>query len=143
MSESLLVPRGAAQSFEQGVRAWAQYGRVLYNASSDGQLAYNESYSNGTMRPKLTFRTTGQSRIENTGINWALGWFGPSFEEVPNPTIKNATSAFNWVIIPEGGTENNTLAAYDSCFNDFNEIPGYIGMLFGTHRREEYLQCSR
>ena len=70
MGESYLVPRGAAQSFEQGVRFWAQYGRVLYNASADGQLAYNSSYNNGTVRPKLTLRTTGQSRIENSGINW-------------------------------------------------------------------------
>lgn len=31
------------------------------------------------------------------------------------------------VIIPEGGTENNTLASYDSCFNDGYDVPGYIG----------------
>ncbi|RMZ92424.1 hypothetical protein DV736_g304, partial [Chaetothyriales sp. CBS 134916] len=123
---SYLVARGAAQSFEQGVRFWAQYGRTLYNATS-GAVAYNASYFNGTARPKLTLRTTGQSRIENSGINWALGFFGPSFEEVPNPEVANATHAFDWVIIPEGGTENNTLASYDSCFNDNKNIPGYIG----------------
>lgn len=27
-------------------------------------------------------------------------------------------SLFDVVIIPEGGTENNTIAAYDSCFED-------------------------
>ena len=31
------------------------------------------------------------------------------------------------MIIPEGGTENNTLASYDSCFNDDNTVPGALG----------------
>lgn len=33
-------------------------------------------------------RTTDQSRIENSQISWALGFFGPSFYEVPDPTLK-------------------------------------------------------
>ncbi|RMD41713.1 hypothetical protein DV735_g3388, partial [Chaetothyriales sp. CBS 134920] len=142
LDASYLVARGAAQSFEQGVRFWAQYGRTLFNASS-GAVAYNASYSNGTTRPKLTLRTTGQSRIENSGINWALGFFGPSFLEEPNPTIANATRAFDWVIIPEGGTENNTLASYDSCFNDINNIPGYIGDFNLGDYAQIYLKDAR
>ncbi|RMZ80309.1 hypothetical protein DV738_g2808, partial [Chaetothyriales sp. CBS 135597] len=142
LDASYLVARGAAQSFEQGVRFWAQYGRTLFNASS-GAVAYNASYANGTTRPKLTLRTTGQSRIENSGINWALGFFGPSFLEEPNPTVANATSAFDWVIIPEGGTENNTLASYDSCFNDINNIPGYIGDFDLGDYAQIYLQDAR
>ena len=126
MGESYLVPRGAVQSFEAGTRFWAQYGRVLYNATEE-QLAYNHTFANGTARPKLTLRTTGQSRIENTGINWALGFFGPSFTEVPSTVIANATESFNWVIIPEGGTENNTLASYDSCFDFSEEEIEYLG----------------
>jgi hypothetical protein len=31
------------------------------------------------------------------------------------------------VIIPEGGTENDTLASYDSCFNDDDAVIGYLG----------------
>jgi hypothetical protein len=121
MSESYLTGIGAATEFQAGVSFWSRYGRLLYNATV-GQLAYNASYPNGTARPKPVLRTTGQSRIENSQINWALGFFGPSFEITPNPTLANATSPFNVVIIPEGGTENNTLASYDSCFND-NDIP--------------------
>ena len=128
MGESYLVGRGASQSFDAGTRFWAQYGRVLYNATK-GQVAYNHTFNNGTARPKLTLRTTGQSRIENSGINWALGFFGPSFATVPSPTIANATKSFNWVIIPEGGTENNTLASYDSCFNDDLKPEGILGDL--------------
>jgi len=49
--------------------------------------------------------------------------------EVPNPSLTNFTSPFNVVIIPEGGTENNTLASYDSCFNDIDPVTGYLGDL--------------
>lgn len=126
MGESYLVGTGASQLFQSGVTFWERYGRVLYNASV-GQLAYNTSFPNGTARTKPVLRTTSQSRIENTQINWALGFFGPSFLQTPNPTLANATSPFNLVIIPEGGTENNTLASYDSCFNDNKSPEGLLG----------------
>lgn len=126
LGESYLVGSGAVQSFSAGVGFWQRYGRILYNATA-GQLAYNASYPNGTARIKPTLRTTGQSRIYNSEINWALGFFGPSYMTTPNPTIANATSPFNLVVIPEGGTENNTLASYDSCFNDNDDTIGYLG----------------
>lgn len=139
LGEGLLVGRGAVQSFEAGASFWQRYGRILYNATA-GQLAYNASFPNGTARPQPVLRTTGQSRIENTQINWALGFFGPSFAEEPNPTFANVTDAFNVVIIPEGGSENNTLASYDSCSND-NQAPtsllgdfdllGYLAIYLG------------
>jgi hypothetical protein len=108
------------------VTFWNRYGRTIYNATQ-AQLAYNASYVNGTARPQVVLRTTSQSRIENSQINWALGFFGPSFTATPNPTLANWTSPFSVVIIPEGGTENNTLASYDSCFNDNNDVIGYLG----------------
>ena len=126
MGESYLTGLGASTEFMAGVQFWNRYGRTLYNASV-GQVSYNASYINGTARPKPVLRTTSQSRIENSQISWALGFFGPSFQEVPDPTVANATSAFEVVIIPEGGTENNTLASYDSCFNDNIAAIGYIG----------------
>lgn len=126
LGSQFLVAQGASQSFTAGVTFWQRYGRVLYNATQ-GQLAYNASFPNGTERTKPVLRTTGQARIYNTEINWALGFFGQSFMATPNPTIANATSPFDLVIIPEGGTENNTLASYDSCFNDVNFTIGYLG----------------
>lgn len=120
MGESYLSGIGAVTEFQAGVSFWNRYGRTLYN-SSVGQLAYNASYPNGTARPKPVLRTTSQSRIWNSQINWALGFFGPSFSITPNPTLANASSPFNVVVIPEGGTENNTLASYDSCINDNSE----------------------
>jgi hypothetical protein len=89
------------------------------------QLSYNASYTNGTARPKPVLRTTGQSRIENSQINWSLGFFGTSFQTVPDSTLANFTSSFDVVIIPEGGTENNTLASYDSCINGGYTDPIY------------------
>ena len=126
MSESYLTGLGASTEFMAGVTFWNRYGRTLFNTSI-GQLAYNASFTNGTARPKPLLRTTSQSRIENSQINWALGFFGPSFQIVPDATLANATSAFDVLIIPEGGTENNTLASYDSCFNDNLDDIGYIG----------------
>jgi hypothetical protein len=80
-----------------------------------------DNWLNASFRPKPVLRTTSQSRTQNSQINWALGYFGPSFLETPNPSLANATSTFNVVIIPEGGTENNTLASYDSCANNNDE----------------------
>ncbi|ESZ93260.1 hypothetical protein SBOR_6360 [Sclerotinia borealis F-4128] len=124
----LLTGMGAITEFTSGVSFWNRYGRTLYNASV-GQLAYDPLYPNGTARPKITLRTTSQSRIENSQINWALGFFGPSYATVPDPTFENVTAGFNVVIIPEGGTENNTLASYDSCFNDYADGIWDIGDL--------------
>lgn len=98
----VLTGIGAATEFSAGVSFWNKYGRVLYNAAP-GQVAYNGSFNNGTARPKPVLRTTSQSRIENSQINWALGFFGPSFEATPNPSFSDAQSLFNVVIIPEGG----------------------------------------
>ncbi|KAJ8609212.1 hypothetical protein MRB53_039248 [Persea americana] len=126
LSSSLLTGIGAVTEFNAGVTFWNRYGRILYNATV-GQLAYNATYANGTARPKPVLRTTSQSRIWNSEINWALGFFGPSFQATPDPTLTNWTSSYEVVIIPEGGTENNTLASYDSCFNDNNDVPGYDG----------------
>ena len=126
MLESYLTGLGASTEFQAGVTFWNRYGRTLYNASV-GQVAYNASFSNGTARPKPVLRTTSQSRIYDSEINWSLGFFGPSFETMPNPNLTNASAPFNVVVIPEGGTENNTLASYDSCFNDNDDVIGYLG----------------
>ena len=142
MSESYLTGIGANTEFTSGVTFWNRYGRILYNAVP-GQLQYNSTYQNLTARPKPVLRTTSQSRIENSQISWALGFFGPSFYETPEPGLESFGngSLFDVVIIPEGGTENNTLASYDSCFQDlapdiatigdtdllFQYVPLYIG----------------
>ena len=130
MGESYLTGLGAATEFSSGVAFWNRYGRSLYNATV-GQLAYNASYSNGTARPKPLLRTTSQSRIENSEISWALGFFGPSFQTVPDPTLQAFAnnSLFDVLIIPEGGTENDTLASYDACTNDYAVEIGEIGDL--------------
>ena len=98
----------------------------MYNASA-GQVAYNASYTNGTARPKPLLRTTSQSRIANSAISWALGFCGTRYELTPDLSLANASADFNLVVIPEGGTENNTLASYDSCFNDDLPLPGSLG----------------
>lgn len=119
MGESYLTGIGAETEFTAGVTFWNRYGRTLLNATI-GQLQYNATYQNDTARPKPVLRTTSESRIENSQISWALGFFGPSFYETPMPKLNNFVngSLFDVVIIPEGGTENNTLASYDSCFAD-------------------------
>ncbi|KAL9090005.1 MAG: hypothetical protein Q9165_005534 [Trypethelium subeluteriae] len=124
MTESFLTGVGASTEFQSGVSFWNRYGRTLYNASV-GQVAFNAS----DLGAKPVLRTTSQSRIENSQISWALGFFGPSFELTPDPSLSSFVngSLFDVVIIPEGGTENNTLASYDSCFNDNDPEIGYLG----------------
>lgn len=124
----LLTGIGANTEFLSGVTFWNRYGRTLYNASV-AQLQYNASFTNGTARPKPVLRTTGQSRIENSQINWALGFFGTSFLPVPDPELTAFTngSLFDVVIIPEDGTGNNTLASYISCFEDDEDSVGSEG----------------
>lgn len=117
LDESYLTNVGANTEFAAGVSFWNRYGRLLYDAQP-GQLAYEAAYSNGSARPKPVLRTTSQSRIWNSQINWALGFFGTSFQVTPDPTLEGVNSAFDVVIITEGGTENNTLASYDSCINE-------------------------
>jgi hypothetical protein len=127
-STGLLTGLGAVTEFASGVQFWNQYGRTLFNASI-AQKSYNASFENGTMRDPIVMRTTNQARIQNSEINWALGFFGPTYETTANQELSNWTSPFEIVIIPEGGTENNTLAAYDSCFNDFGPVIGALGDL--------------
>jgi len=125
-STGLLTNLGAAAEFQSGVTFWNRYGRTLFNASV-AQRYYNASYPDGTPRPKPVLRTTSQARIENSEINWALGFFGPTLTTVPNPTLANWTDPFDVVVITEGGSENNTLASYDSCLNDYDATVGYLG----------------
>jgi len=89
--------------------------------------AYNASFPNWIARPRPVLRTTPQSRINDSEVSWSLGFFGTSFETVPNPNLTNASALFNVVVIPEGDTENNTLASFDSCFNDDDDVVGYLG----------------
>lgn len=140
MSDSgLLNNLGATTEFAQGASFWNRYGRTIYNATV-AQVAYNASFVNGTSRPKPVLRTTSQSRIQNSQINWALGFFGPSFSTVADPTLANASSEFEVVVITEGGTENNTLAAYDSCIDEYatDEI-GYLGDNLQLGYMDKYL----
>lgn len=150
LGESYLTGKGAATEFESGVAFWNRYGRILFDAEPE-QLQYEPSYRNGSTRPKPLLRTTSQSRIENSEISWALGFFGPSFYKDAMPGLNSFVngSLFDVLIIPEGGTENNTLASYDSCYEDllqsaylgdldllFQYVPLYIGN--ATARMNQY-----
>ncbi|KAK2069973.1 hypothetical protein P8C59_004512 [Phyllachora maydis] len=116
LAEGVLTNIGAATEFQAGAAFWNRYGRLLYDAAP-GQVAYNASLPDGTGRPRPVLRTTGQSRIQNSQVNWALGFFGPSFRAAADPGLTGWTAPFDVVVVPEGGTENNTLASYDSCPN--------------------------
>lgn len=147
--DGYLTNVGATTEFAAGAWFWNRYGRLLFDAQP-GQVAYDANYPNGTARSKPVLRTTSQSRMWNSQINWALGFFGPSFQVTPDPALANATLAFDVVVISEGGTENNTLAAYDSCTNDYYDpiveigdldletyIPKYLAA--ATQRLQQYI----
>lgn len=122
VGRAYLTGLGGLTEYQSGITFWNRYGRTLFNASV-GQVKYNASYDNGTARPKPVLRTTSQSRIWNSAISWALGFFGPSIGIVPDPSLAAFTnnSLFDVVVITEGDYKNNTLASYDSCYADFIE----------------------
>lgn len=117
---------GATTEFQSGVTFWNRYGRTIFNASI-AQVSYDPNFPNGTARPPIVLRSTSQSRIWNSALSWALGFFGASFHAIPDGSLTSFTAPFKLVVIPEGGKENNTLAAYDSCFNDDVDGLGYLG----------------
>jgi hypothetical protein len=112
LGKGLLIGPRSVTEFTAGVRFWTQYGRLLYNATA-GQPGYNVS---SVKRKNPVLRTTSQARILESAEYWATGFFG-----------FNSTDSYDLLIIPEGGTENNTLASYDSCTNDGNSGIYYIG----------------
>jgi hypothetical protein len=117
LGKSLLIGSGSVTEFTSGVRFWTQYGRLLYNATA-GQPRYNAS---SVKRKNPVLRSTSQGRILESAEYWATGFFG-----------FNSTDSYDLFIIPEGGTENNTLASYDSCTNDGNSSKYYIGDYAGV-----------
>jgi hypothetical protein len=131
--KGFLTGEGGSTEFARGVSFWNRYGRTLYN-STRTQLQYSPDFDDDTKRPKVSLRTTSQSRIQNTQISWALGFFGPSFNSTPDQHLIDWEAPFSLAIIPEGGTENNTLASYDSCFNDSNDD----NVAVATDNREAY-----
>ncbi|GAA97383.1 uncharacterized protein L969DRAFT_87329 [Mixia osmundae IAM 14324] len=115
LGSSLLTSPGTTTEFYKGTLFWNRYGRLIYNATA-GQPLYNATFANGTARPLPVIGTTSQSRILNSALDWAAGFFGT-----------NATTKYTLVVQPEGGTETNPLASYDGCNNDNVDSIGYIG----------------
>ncbi|KAM3453194.1 hypothetical protein MY3296_003957 [Beauveria thailandica] len=137
----LLTGIGASTEFGRGVAFWNNYGRTLFDAETS-QIQYSSLFGNGTERPKMTVRTTSQSRIQNSQINWSLGFFGPSYNSTPEPDLLHWQAPFGTVIIPEGGTENNTLASYDSCTNSNNKDNGDVAAVKQERYKKIYTRAA-
>lgn len=100
-----LTGTGAMSEIGAGVEFWNTYGRMLYN-SSRGQLSYRPE----DVKDKPLLRYDA-SRIHNSLLNWALGFFGPNYR--PSAQFPaNWTEEFRTLVIPEvePGSWNNTLA---------------------------------
>ncbi|TQS34057.1 hypothetical protein Golomagni_05574 [Golovinomyces magnicellulatus] len=131
--KGFLTGSGAVSEFAAGVDFWMRYGRILYNASI-GQMAYDPKFPNGTDRPSIVLRTTDQSRIQNSLINWALGFYGSTINKTAQ-YFENVSQPFKVVTIPEEaeGKWNNTLASYVSCTNTISKP--YMGFLREKFRK--------
>lgn len=101
-----LTGTGAMAEIASGVQFWNTYGRTLYNAQG-GQLGYLP----GDAGRKPLLRGTTQSRIHNSLVNWALGFFGPSYQQTA-AFPANWADYFRTLLIPEDSVKawNNTLA---------------------------------
>lgn len=76
LGENTLTPIGAATEAASGAEFWSQYGRLLYRAGP-GDATWDKSlnvFSNGTARPKPTFRTTSYPRILESARWWLSKW---------------------------------------------------------------------
>lgn len=91
LGAELLVPNGAQELFDSGVKHYYDYG-ALYNAS--------------TQQAKPVIRTTSQQRMLDSARFWTTGFFG-----------LDAPSLIDLQVILEGDGFNNTLASYDTCNN--------------------------
>lgn len=106
LGSEFLTGIGAMAEIASGVQFWNTYGRILYNASQ-GQLGYLA----GDAKEMPLLRGTTQSRIHNSLTNWALGFFGPSYQNT-SEFPANWTRNYRTLIMPEDDTGkwNNTLA---------------------------------
>jgi len=101
-----LTGTGAMAEMASGVQFWNAYGRALYEAVP-GQLGYRPDAA----ERKPFLRGTTQSRIHNSLMNWALGFFGPSYQQTATMPA-NWTEYFQTLVVPEDSIKawNNTLA---------------------------------
>ncbi|CAF3936116.1 unnamed protein product, partial [Adineta steineri] len=119
---NLLTAIGSTTAFTSGSNFWTQYGRFLYENMSNS-TQWNDSlnvFADGSPRRKPFIRTTSQARIYESARWWASGFFN-------NPDGGSSNTSYDLLIIPEGGTENNTLASYDSCTNYNDPTIVFIG----------------
>jgi hypothetical protein len=101
-----LTGTGAMAEMAAGIAFWNKYGRTLYEAVP-GQLGYRPD----DVARKPLLRGTTQSRIHNSLMNWALGFFGPSYQQTATLPA-NWTDYFQTLVVPEDSKRpwNNTLA---------------------------------
>lgn len=95
LGAEVLVPNGAKELFDSGVKSWYQYGAL---------------YDPKTQPHKPVVRTTSQERMMESARYFTAGFFG-----------LDAPNLINLEVILEGAGFNNTLAPYDTC-NDSNTI---------------------
>jgi hypothetical protein len=136
LGTDLLVPKGVGAEFESGANFWATHGRLLYNATEQGFLAYDRSlnmYTNGTQRAMPVLRSTSQSRIQTSARAWAAGFFGV-YDSPKYPPVDN-DELYKLVLITEQDGYNNTLASYDGCPNSNNDT-----IITGKARQDEWIQ---
>jgi hypothetical protein len=84
----------------------------------------------------VVLRTTSQSRIYNSLINWAIGFLGESFQSVPNPNFPNVTSPFEVTVILE---DNDDVIGYLGDSDLFVYIPKYLCLRNCIHRYFRFL----
>ncbi|EED80595.1 predicted protein [Postia placenta Mad-698-R] len=90
LGAEILTPFGRQQLYDLGVAARVKYGELLNGFTS-----------------LPVFRTTSESRMVQSALNWAAGFFGVEVYE----------SSYHQVIIIEEENYNNTLAPWNACNN--------------------------
>ena len=125
LGTDLLLPLGASQLQASGAATWTRYGGILFGRE------VGEPYPGSSIPSKIFHRTTSQSRIWESSLNWMFGFYGPR---------QNQTGSL--LSIPEADGQNNTLASYHSC--PASKLPLFDrGRPLATNWINEYMTVSK
>ena len=98
---------GAATELQRGAAVWDWYGADLY-----GQ---NATQADPNTMPFA--RSAGSKHVIISVPYWIAGFQGVSEDADNALNISAIMSGFDYLVIPEGESQNNTLASYDTCAN--------------------------
>ncbi|KAG7088757.1 hypothetical protein E1B28_012723 [Marasmius oreades] len=118
LGESVLTPFGRQQLYDLGISMRLKYGFLLQNFTDTNTIP--------------VFRTESQSRMLNSALNFAAGFFGYPFEGQYQQSISIEAAGFNSTLVP-----------HHSCPNANRESVADRGILYVKRWVKIYLSSAK